>query len=454
MEKIKKRFKDPIFLLWGGCAVFWLVIHALIRINVGDDINFYATAWEKYSFTEYYHFVYNEYSSRIFMWYLNAFLSGHTHIYWRILDTLCTLLSTYLVVSIFDAKHNFRFTLIIMAGWALLPVHFLSSAGWIATTVDYTWPTVCCLYYVHLIVKAHRKQDVRWFEYVICALMLLYGCDMEQLNIIVLGISFLAMAKSTSPQNKDMSRLSYMGMIIGACVLAYILTCPGNASRGWIAEIFDYPGFELHSTMFKVQLGFNNTWDALMREALNILTLWFTVCCCILVFKNSRSMVVRAAGLAPVALTLVFIASYICELAAGSRLIAERTSVVNLFNMYEERAYLRMMVYFAVSGCVFSSVFFAFENAVERTAAVGTLFLGCGVSVASGLSASVYVSYYRTNTYLAIIMMIMCVFMFNRIMGSKMKAPAKIIAAAPIPVLLVLNIINFITLFDGGRLLV
>ena len=66
----------------------------------------------------------------------------------------------------------------------------MSSAGWMATTINYYWSLGAILINLYYLKKANNLIKLKWYEYIISSIALLFAANQEQGFAILLGTYF------------------------------------------------------------------------------------------------------------------------------------------------------------------------------------------------------------------------------------------------------------------------
>jgi hypothetical protein len=222
-QMIEKLRKYMPFII--TCAIF-AIYHLFINTNSNDD------AWfrEHYTQSPLIDFVierYRTWTSRTLI-DIVMYVTNRYTVFWKIVDT--ALMASILVMLCYltNAKDGEKwlccfFTLI-------YPFYDMSSAGWIATTMNYTWPVGSALYVCVILKKMINNKELKWYEYIISFLVLLFACDQEQIAafmLVVLGYALFLQIR----QGSYRSIYLYIMLAISVLSLIYAITCPGNESR-------------------------------------------------------------------------------------------------------------------------------------------------------------------------------------------------------------------------------
>lgn len=116
-----------------------------------------------------------------------------------------------------------------------LPTHLYHSAGWIATTLNYSWVAYLGLFAIVPIKKIMTNEKIAWYEYILYFCAMIYAVNQEQMCLILLIVFFSFMCYGFY-SIKKLNWFLLVGFLISLSSLVFALTCPGNANRN-ILEI-------------------------------------------------------------------------------------------------------------------------------------------------------------------------------------------------------------------------
>ena len=106
----------------------------------------------------------------------------------------------------------------------------MASAGWIATTLNYSWCFIFAMISFIPLINELNGKKTNIFIYIISILSLIYAVNQEQSCLLILGINALYLIYCIIKKQKII-RFNILIVIISALSLTIILTCPGNAER-------------------------------------------------------------------------------------------------------------------------------------------------------------------------------------------------------------------------------
>lgn len=150
-------------------------------------------------------------------------------VFWKVLNIASLMLLAVSISKLLVEKNIRKYNWVIMALILVYPLEDMSTAGWAATTINYIWPLSLGLYSLIIVKKILKNENIKWYEYVLSTLALIYAINVEQMCAILLAIYvpvtlYLILKKRTN---------IYMVIQSMICILSliFILTCPGNAAR-------------------------------------------------------------------------------------------------------------------------------------------------------------------------------------------------------------------------------
>ena len=88
----------------------------------------------------------------------------------RILDSLIMVLIAYSIMKLFSTTISKKTSYLICALVLLYPFIQMSSAGWISTTANYTWPLALGLYGMTYLRHIYDKTRVYWWQHILFCL--------------------------------------------------------------------------------------------------------------------------------------------------------------------------------------------------------------------------------------------------------------------------------------------
>lgn len=389
MKKILNHKYLPYILL----LVYIILIHSGEFIRMGDDTRFTAIL-ENNTMLEALKLRYNTWSSRILI-ELVLFKVVHYPFLWKILDIVICMLFVVGTEKVFLAKNNSnKVRWIIVALFIAYPMNDLNSAGWIATTLNYTWPFAFLLLSFILVKKVYLKQHVSIIEGMFYLLCLSFGANQEQYAAVATCTFIMALIIILAQRRFSIWML--LGSIISLGELIFILTCPGNDAR-MIAEIAHwYPTFDNLNFVELLYTGITNTLSAYFKN-FNMIYFIFTFTLCIGIWNKYKSVFYRLLAIIPILAPqcLGFTNSFKSTRYANySNFVSG--DALTLDNYYNYSTYMTASIYLIVCIIICILLYLYFEDKINSFLCWFILAMGFANRVVLGFSPTIYASGRRT----------------------------------------------------------
>ncbi|WP_029071356.1 hypothetical protein [Kandleria vitulina] len=156
IKKLLNKHKDELpFIL--AFLVYIILIHLCTREYVGDALQYFKKVLDNYSLLDGTIMRYNTWTSRVIIEIPLYLITHNMHVYiWVFLDIIILIILALSLMKLTQYKQNKLIILLII----LYPFTEMSSAGWIATTINYLWPLALgCTSFV-LLDKMYRNEHI------------------------------------------------------------------------------------------------------------------------------------------------------------------------------------------------------------------------------------------------------------------------------------------------------
>lgn len=287
----------------------------------------------------------------------------------------------------------------------LYPFKQMHTAGWAITFSAYFYPLALGLYSFLYLTYTIRKQKIRFFQYPLFFLAIIFACNNIQLCCIIFGIYlvynvYFLLQKKVHP-------FAIIQNIVAFAILIFHLTNPGNANRAIIDTQMHFPDFNMISSLQKIKMGFTATLGNLISTP-NVFFIIFALVLAIGVFYTHKNIFYRCIAIIPVLLSLP-----IKTLNNGSQDFVQITST----NFFVWSNYISIFLGFLLIASIMISFYLIFENTL-KTIFIELLFLaGFASRMIMSFSPTIYFSGTRTFIYLYFALIICGVFVFNHIVS-------------------------------------
>ncbi len=400
----KKRMSaySPYLLLLGVMILY----HFFASVTFGDDAVYFSKVLDQQSLGHFLSLRYNTWSSRIFIEGVLVYIAKWDPVIWKVLDVLFVMLAAWSIRRITDITNDvFENTLV--AGLILLyPFVQMSSAGWIATTMNYLWPLSLLLYSFSVIKKAICGQKFAWYEGVLSCAALLFGANQEQAMVIaccaIAGIGIYFVLKKTC----HWLYFAYLGITV--LNLGLMVFCPGNAERVAMETEKWLPAFAQATLWDKIYLGVTDTINLLSKRP-NYMLILFLLLLCYFVIRKSKNVFVWLVALYPVA--YVGICTYLrpslyAVWGGFEKIFGPAPASVSSFKQCIPLI-LQIVFIAAILYCLYE--LFGFKYHFLMTA--GVLGVGFVTRMAMGFSPTLYASDMRTFLFFDFAIIFACIWM-------------------------------------------
>ncbi len=402
MNIVKKAGSGNFFPL--SCLILFLglfLLHMLALPLQNDDLRF-AGILEETTLREFLVMRYSVWTSRLILETVIVLLTRGSIWAWRILDSALIVLGLYSVTELLELDKNWKNTAVIVLVFAFVPREVISSAGWVATTVNYLWPCILGLYALIPIRRYYRYlQGGGWklcgWEYITFSLAALTAANQEQAAAILLGFYLVFGAYywiEAGKRKKAGEKIKIpvlMILLLGIVVLSliFIFLCPGNGLRNAYEQQIWFPDYVNYSMMEKAGMGFLSTMSYYVAGTGEqmILPLFITVLCFSLWDCRSRENLRQGnkAGISETAAVLM--AGTVFFLGKPLRYVLERRGPLKnslCYNLVNNRYMPRHALCGYTAGWVLAEALL-FTGILAGVAALLFLLYGKGMKLAGSL---------------------------------------------------------------------
>lgn len=179
-------------------------------------------------------------------------------IFWKFFDSLILTGIIYYIIklSIPEQNKNLAFTAILY--FLLVPLKMFNSAGWVTTTLTYTWPFLTFMPFLLISKALIERRKVNCALKVISILLLFFAVNKEEILALCIGCSiflFIVYSHKGKIEKKDVVFFT-AALLISLFSLIFIITCPGNKERTIVSIREYFPNWKNISFVQKCHMGF------------------------------------------------------------------------------------------------------------------------------------------------------------------------------------------------------
>ena len=393
-----KKTLNPFLIL----LAITLAIHFFLPLNWGDDKVFNAESVMSLS-------VFLKGSSRILTDTM-TYVFCRWHFLWRFINPFIITFLVYCLSQITDIDISERKQIFALYAVTLFPTMFMVDAGFIATTVNYLWPTTFGMYNILLFKRACNREPVSVLQKIFAFPLLIYALNMEQMSavltvVFVAGTIYFIYSKHLNFYTLLQALISVAGLLY-----AYFGNVTGDASR-MVREIGRYfPDFESLNIFQKIELGFSSTFYCMLFDLrfASIGFAAFTAFLSFMIFKKTNKLSYKILSVILPCLSLVL-------------------STLNLFFKFTELTHYRMtkaiyhfdlvedIFFIFIAIAVFAELFILIGKNLTLVKCYLIICLGTMTRMIMGFSPTVWASGYRTFClmFIAFILVAFTVYRYN-----------------------------------------
>lgn len=277
-EFIKNNYPIVVFFL------LMLALHMIMGF-LGDDVK-YAKVLANHSLLDYMGIRYYNWSSRIIIESFLVILAKQNLLVWKILDTILYTLGAYLVIKFVNRDNNKNILFLGVALFLMYPFFDMAGAGWISTTLNYSWCFVFAMIGFIPLINTMNNRKTSKIVYVISILSLLYAVNQEQSCALIFGLNIVYLLYCIIKKQK-IDKYNVLVIFISLASMIMILTCPGNAARVVTETSRYYVDFPKLGIIEKLYLGTVPTVGILLKDKI-LFTVFYIILSICAIFKTEN----------------------------------------------------------------------------------------------------------------------------------------------------------------------
>ncbi len=388
----------PLLILWIVLA-WWSFSRPTL---LGDDAFFSSVlAGEKADLFTWWKFLihrYNTWSSRSLIEGVLVIVARYP-LLWKIGNVLVQVSITWTLSRLFNPEGKLSKNLIVVLAVAVYPLFILGETGYVATTLNYSWPLAAMLIAVAPLCKHFWGREVKRWECAV-ALIMLFAATFQELLAAVAFLAFAGGLVWRAVTEKRLPRFELAGLLISVLMLVWALTCPGNTARSAQEVLTWLPEYATLNLFGKIELGFSSTAKTLFLER-NIFVLRFCIVLTVAVWLRERRLWARLLSLLPLAFVAIF-GTFADRFAGLPPVALLRASVGKLGTGLglSPMTWIPDLIFLAVFALLILSVWFAVKDRKRFGFYFFVLALGAASRMVMGISPTVWASGKRSGAFL------------------------------------------------------
>ena len=402
---------------WIVFAIVMVIVHFLLPMGIGDD-EWFLKVLENTDLHSYLVLRYYTWSSRLIIESVLVTLV-HFPILWRLLDTVIMILIAVSIAKLFANQDSKKNNWLIFGLMLTYPFNYLGTAGWIATTLNYSWPLafgLCSMVPIRNIIKGER---IRWYEYIVYTLSLLYAANQEQMCTILLVV--YSVFTVIMFINQKLPLFMVIQTILCGASFLFILTCPGNAARKAAEVATWFPEYDSIPFPVKIEMGFSSSLFEFVMKPNFIFNIFCGLLLIGIVLKY-KNLLYRVIATVPLASGLILgtYSSVTNEFIPGiSKIENSLTKFGTDLNLASFSSWIPDLILAVVCIAICISLLCFFKNELKSLLSIFIILLGFGSRVMLGISPTIWASSSRTFIFMYFSFIINSLILWNEIQQSK-----------------------------------
>ena len=396
-------------------VMYQLIIHIFAGNYHGDDIAYVQRVQQEGLF--------NVISNDVSSYGLNPvtlsfqlLFASMSYWIWRVIDIFVVFITAYMTMRLVFNEKNLEYSYFICVIWLFFPFTYLSSAGWVITTIGYLWAIPLMLYYLIISKEILINGCVKTYQLVLSYIFLLYLSSGVQLQLI-LGVLILLFIFYAYKKNikKSFFYISLCIVVLNAIISALRT---GPRMRYVADEVAFFQNFSMLTVPEKIQIGFMQVTTNMFLNAN-----WINLILCIVValsaYRLYEQKIIRLIAIFPLVIQLLFGFLYgiIADLYPTIRHIVPNTenymnhmhiynNIVNASNYFNLVSYIPLALMILSFVTLAIAILYTMKNKILSILASVAYILGIGSATMVGFAPSVYASSHRTQILAFLMMML------------------------------------------------
>lgn len=321
-----------------------------------------------------------------------TYIFAKYHFLWRIVNPFVLAAFSYFFAKLIPAKKENRLKINWFAAIAsVYPCMIVVDAGFIATTVNYMYPSLCALIILNVLKKAYDGKKVNPLEYLISIPLTAYATNMQQLGAIMFLIFVCFTVYFAFKKRFVLYTVFETVLFLIGIIIALSLNTTGENNRMVRETARYFPDFLELNIFQKAELGFSTTfYNFIMNPHFSYAAfLAFTGYLCYCTFKALPKPTEKLAGALPFAATLILgPLRFVPSFSLGFKGYLMDKAVYNF-------AVIPYLIYIPVIAAILFSLFRLLGKNKFYVAFV-LLFTGLASRMIMGFSPTVWASGQRT----------------------------------------------------------
>ena len=414
-EKIKKTL-NKILENGRGVLIFLFILELFLTIfitpntyddewfikQITDELNVETNEIIEHSIPDFVENRYHNWSSRVVIEFVLCSVLKTSKYLWILIQSLMAVLVCYSLSKIFIKENKKQNAFMLMLMILIYPYYTMNQTGWASTSINYLWPLAAGLFALIPIKKAWDGEKIKWWQYPLYIISLIFAANQEQAGAVLLGFYLVFSSLMIFRKDKKIKLFIIIQTIISILSIVFILTCPGNSIRQ-AEELYRFKGYEMLSFIEKFVLGFTATFGDIISKQ-NTVYILLTSIMTLYVHLNYKEKLYRIISSIPL-LSVLILGTFLPllngmfpYLSVFKELITENNVLLTVANC--NNIYYAFPIIFAFGNfiCIGMTLLLIFKN-LKNNVAILIFLAGLASRVIVAFSPTIFVSKTRTMIF-------------------------------------------------------
>ena len=315
---------------------------------------------------------------------------------WKVFD-ICVLFAIAVLIVHLFTDCSVRSILTVCMLVLLFPVNYLRSAGYIASSTNYSYPVLGLLLVLFPLVRCYRNQKVSFGMLVLAAVGTIYCSNHDQSAVVqIAGLGLLLLYLLVCGIRGLMFRYTAGALVLSLVSYGFMYSLPGHRYRMESVSEMErwFPGYAEWSLTDKIYHGYTSTVANLIFNKVNLFIVFVLLLALAgSTMKKTLDRIISAIPLGVVCLNGVMKKGTFTEVPPYAGKMPELLALSGDF-----RHIIPLALSMAAVGCIFWSLLRVIEDRDRRFGMVLLMLLASGSRLMMGFSATIYASSLRTFT--------------------------------------------------------
>ena len=370
--------------------------------QITDELNQETGEIIKHTIPDFIKDRYSNWSSRVIIEFVLCSVLKTSKYLWILIQSLMAVLACYSLSKLFVKENKDKNNFMLMAMVLIYPYYTMHQTGWASTSINYLWPLAAGLFALIPIRKMWDGEKIKWWQYPLYTLSLIFASNQEQAGALILGFYLVFTIVMLFRKEKKAKFYMFFQTLLALISIIFILTCPGNSVRQ-AEELYRFKGYEMLSFVEKFVLGFTSTFGNIISKQ-NPVYVLLTSLIVLYVFLNYKEKLYRVVVSIPLISVLLLgpfmpmLDGMFPYLSVFEELVTKQDILLTVENC--NNIYNAFPIIFAFGNfiCIAMSILLIFKN-LKNNAAILIFLAGLASRIIIAFSPTVFVSKTRTMIF-------------------------------------------------------